>query len=114
MTTLNELPDLSDKSVEDLLELKLELETDLDSIRAQIDAARSKAAATGVYADADWWRKVNWAKKLKGRMCQKLQLEIRKRRDPKDALGRAFLEVARRSLNPEVFEQLQDQALEFL
>src|SRR5512142_489469 len=105
MPIIEKLPDLTDKTEDELLQMKLELEIDLDSIKAQIRVAKAKAASLGEFADPEWWRKVNWAKSLKGRLCQQIQLELHRRKDPKTALGLAFLEVAKKCLEPDLFEQ---------
>lgn len=52
------------------------------SIGAQIAQAQQEKAESGVQADPDWWRRVNFAKRMKGRerqRCQHLLGEINKR-----------------------------------
>jgi len=85
--SLEELSGLSD---EDLLELKDLVDTDITSISIQIDDAKAIAASGGEYADVGWYRRAVTAKKLKGRLSQRIQTELsnkKKRRKEKHGEG---------------------------
>jgi len=99
---------------DELLELKLELEGDLSSIRTQIAAAQQKAREQGEYADSQWWLKVNWALKTKGRQCQEIQLLLRRRKTQavKTSVESEFVTLARAKLPPEQFNSLLQEAKE--
>jgi len=105
------LDELQTKTAEELLQIKLDLETDIDSIKSQIEAAQVKARETGVYADSVWWGKVKWALKSKGRQCQQIQLLLRqKNRAVQTGLENTFVTTARELLPPEQFQAIMDSA----
>lgn len=99
-----------------LQELRLELESDIQSIRRQIERAQAEARATGKYASDHWWLKVHQALRIKGHQCQEIQQEMgRITKARKAARSREvelrFVEAARRRLPPEVFRSLMEEAL---
>jgi len=103
--------DLVAKSAEELLQIKLTLESDIDSIRAQIDAAQAKARETGEFADSDWWGRAKWALKSKGRQCQQIQLLLRqKNKAAQGSLENCFMTTARELLPAEQFQAILDTA----
>jgi len=72
--------ELSGLTEEELLRLKELVDEDLLHIGDQLLQVRQKAATTQTYADPDWYRRIIFAKKIKGGLSQKIQNELRKRR----------------------------------
>lgn len=84
------------KSQEELLQLKLQLEGELATIRKQLDRARVEARASGKYANPAWWAKANQALRRKGRQCQQVQMELHRLRIARiKSVEGHFLDVAR-------------------
>lgn len=105
------LLDLTGKTVDELLELKSQLEIDINSIRTQIARARIDARETGVYAESDWWQKVHTALRIKGRHCQQVQNELgRLRRAHKRSQESHFVQVMREQLDPTTFRTCWETA----
>lgn len=67
------MPNLSH---DELREKAQRLLADIDSIKTQIDSARATAAATGEYADREWFIRANHALRVKQRQHQALLIEI--------------------------------------
>jgi len=59
---------------EQLQEMKIRLQERIDSIEAQLNEARQKAAKDGEYADQDWFNSAQYAKKAMGRNIQYIQM----------------------------------------
>jgi hypothetical protein len=64
----------------DLLTVKSLVDTDITFIKAQIDEAKGRAAATGDYSDREWFRKAMSSLRIKGLLSQRIQTELGKRR----------------------------------
>lgn len=100
---------------EALLELRLEIQGDIDRINGQLADARRAAASDGDYSDADWYRRAETALRHKGRLMQRIQLELtRLRGKQSNKLESAFIEAARELLLPDVFQNIMDAAHERL
>lgn len=105
------LLDLTGKTADELLELKSQLEIDINSIRTQIARARIDARETGTYAESDWWQKAHTALRIKGRHCQQVQNALRTaRRSRAKAVEQEFLRIARETLSPEEFRSWLERA----
>lgn len=107
----------------ELEELEMLLADDLTAIKDSLAAARAAVVSRGEYADPDWYRRAQTARRIKAR-----QLEMVKR--ARKAAGRQtrvegrplaefFMDAARLSLRADVFdavmataEELRDEALE--
>ena len=101
------------KTKDALLELRLEVQGEMDSITTQITEARRRFAAGEGGADRDWLRRAESALKHKGRMMQAIQLELsRLKGKSSDRIESAFIEAARELLLPEVFKNVMDAAHE--
>jgi len=88
--------ELRGKSQSELLQLKLQLEGELATIRKQLERARVEARASGKYASASWWAKANQALRRKGRQCQLVQMELHRLRQARiKSVEGHFLDVAR-------------------
>ena len=111
-----EIIDLADPGLtrQDLLNLKLEIEREKDSIQAQLNAAREKAAETGAYADRSWWNRANYAKLCMGRNVQAIQHELGRRSREAKADGRAwrdhFFDVVQDRMGREIFMEYVEEA----
>jgi hypothetical protein len=55
---------------------KLEVDTEIGDIRDQIRDAKGRAAATGVYSDRDWYRRVHGALRIRSQQSQEIQLRL--------------------------------------
>lgn len=53
-----------------------ELSEEIDSIAYQISRASGQARNEGVFADTDWWARINLARRIKGRQVQRLQTQL--------------------------------------
>jgi|JI10StandDraft_1071094.scaffolds.fasta_scaffold273698_1 hypothetical protein len=123
--------DLSKLSREELLELRVKLDKENDSIKMQIEAAEAKARQTNEYADNKWYQSAKTAKKIHGRQTQAVALELSKRKAQKrtDArlaasqdppkitrenknisIQKAFVDIARTKLDPTLFNQILSEA----
>lgn len=117
---------LSKEAVEALPTPELERYRDyterrLADIRTQLDTAKSRVHIDGVYADADWYRRAEAARRMAGVEHQTVLrlLGERKRAAKQQAhqrsqelQGRRFIEVARRWLEPDVFIAIMREATE--
>lgn len=74
------LPDnYKELPTEALLDLKDQIETSNDKVKAKISAAKARAVQ-GVYADPDWFSRINIVRHKLGRFSQKIQTELSKRK----------------------------------
>jgi len=72
--------DLKAASYDELLDLKVLVDENTAQIREQLDSAKSDAAATGIYADRNWFRSATAAMRIKGQLGQRIQNEIRRKK----------------------------------
>ena len=92
-----------------------ELEAAIAEIKAQIGAAKAKVLTDGTYADASWYAKAMAALRFKGARHQLVlrrlgaENKTRKQRGSR-SFEQKFIEAARRTLNPETFESLREEA----
>jgi hypothetical protein len=75
--------DVQALGISDLLEQKNDLDAEIQMINNQIKEAKAKVWTHGEYADADWFRRAEYAKKVRGRYSQAIQLRIRKMKEDK-------------------------------
>lgn len=68
--------DVTGKSRDDLLKLKQLLELELGAMRSKIQQAQVRARQLGDYASPAWWARIHQAKRILGRQCQQVQLEL--------------------------------------
>jgi hypothetical protein len=84
------------KSHAELLQLKLQLEGELATIRRQLDHAKAEARASGKFANPSWWAKAHQALRRKGRQCQQVQMELGRLRKARiRSVEGHFLDVCR-------------------
>lgn len=105
--------DLGQMNAPELLALKVELETDLDNIKYQLETAEAETAASGIYADSNWYHAAKLAQRRKGRQVQQIQLELKNRRENRPkvrGIPDAFMDIAREMLMPELFNEIFDEA----
>ena len=82
-----------------LLELKSLIDADILHISGQLLAAMAEHTISGVYADADWFRRATMAKRIKGQLSQRIQNELsRQRRESFRANHQGELETRIRSV----------------
>jgi hypothetical protein len=107
--------DLEGLTEEQLLEKKLDIDTEIGSIKSQIEQARIEAAEDGRYADRDWWQRANAAMKIKGNQSQQVQIRLRvmkRERHEKLMWERHFVLIAKRRLSEELFDEIHAKAKE--
>lgn len=83
----------------------------LASIKSQIERAKTDVLLDDVYSDPDWFRRINAAKRFKGRKDQELASELRKIDEKIKELNRStdltreekFIRVAKNMLIEEVY-----------
>ena len=99
-------------SREDLLALRIIIESEMDSIEEQLSRAGALAKRTGVYADSDWYWSAKRALQNKRRQVQVIQKELglRRRKQARPTLAQYFMDVARHKLDPEIFANLCEEA----
>ncbi len=102
---------LDEMTADELTELEMLLMDDITGIKDSIDNARTKLIRDGQYADPDWYRRVQTARRIKAR-----QLEMVKRarkaasRKPGRSLAEFFMDAARLVLNEQAFEAVYVEA----
>jgi len=84
--SLNE--DLGKLSDEELSTLKDSVDNDIARIGSQISNAKAQFQATGTYSNPVWFQKAATAKKIRGRLSQKIQVEQGKRREERKKINR--------------------------
>lgn len=73
----NVSPDtLKGGSYDDLMALKNLVESDVTRIANQLSEAKANLIINGERADPGWFHRANSAKRLKGRLCQRIQQEL--------------------------------------
>lgn len=96
---------------DELLALKARLMDEMDDIQSQLDRAKARAAETGEYADSDWFRRAEFARKRRGRAVQKIDLALsRKKQVTHRSFEAAFLDAARSVLTHDAFAAVTDAA----
>lgn len=97
-------------SMEELIALTVELKPQIADIEAQINEARQRLNSDGIRADEDWWARVNQAFRIKTRLLEEINHQIRmvcaKR------LPQIFLELAQKYLDQETYDDLLEKAIE--
>lgn len=110
-------------SREELLELKQEVDMDIAVIGGELRKAKANAAAYREYSDPDWFHRATIAKKMKGQLSQKICAALGKKRDEKKKRNRQedeqsfkkrLLKAMDIVLEPEVKEQVLEQARDLL
>jgi hypothetical protein len=107
--------DVNSLSREQILDMLPQLTAEMDEIRTQIEDAKAKAAATGDYADREWFRRAKYALRAKGRLHQQLQYRLgvlRKERSTQSTeVEKQFVNVAREVLPDEQFHRILQTAM---
>jgi len=108
--------DIKNISTEDIEKRLSGITAEMAQIKAQIGNAKGYAAATGEYANSQWYNKANLALRIKGREHQALQLEYGKRRRAERRAYNAnveqnFIQVARLHLDTAKFQEIMDEAV---
>ena len=114
LTTREELED----QLEELLWEKEQELARLDSIKAQVEEARRKAAITGDYSDSDWYNRAEGAQRACSRNVQKINHDIsainrklkRLNIEESDSEYRRFRIAAHRLLDADTFQRIVDEA----
>lgn len=102
-------------SEDELIDLKIEVDDDIIRITDQINAAKAEHIESGSYANADWYRRATTAKKIKGHLSQRIQIELARKKEERKKkdherrdIDRAgyLLEAMKQVLTPEQYEKV--------
>lgn len=102
---------LTHKSLEDLHRMRVELDADLASVKMQLSEARRDNAVTLAFDNPEWFNRATRAERVMGAKHQQVLAEISKRkrlqtRRNAEVFEAAFIQVARETLDQEVFSSL--------
>lgn len=112
---------LPTRSTEELLELKIRSDEKMALVKTQIEAARAEASVSGTYADNDWWIRANGLCRMLASLSQRIQLELRKRKQLRSAAQKqaddteflaALKQAMRQHLADEKYRQIIEAATE--
>jgi hypothetical protein len=104
--------DLQGKKRSELLKLKLEIGSDIDNIKGQLDKAKHEYRKTGRRMDEDWFRRAKSVLRIKGRQVQQIQIQLAGLRDDKKRqIPLLFMQKAEELLDKETFERVLDAAI---
>lgn len=100
---------------EELLEIKLRIQSEASMVRAKIDDAKTRLHCGEGHADPEWFRRANAALKVKGWQDQEIARHMsaakRKRNEAQNQiLERRFIAVARDVLSKDVFFEIMERA----
>lgn len=106
---------VEDATLEDLERRSREVPEEMAKIRSSLLEAKGKAAATGDYADRNWFNRASYALRMKGHEHQLVLQELAKRkreerRTRNDVVERLFIQAARKRLEPDVFASIMAEA----
>ena len=98
---------LKSVSLDDLLELKIQVDADIAGIGGQLDRAKESARLYKSYADPSWFTSAIRAKRIKGVLSQTIQTVLGQRKRVQDEERRKSFEgrviiAMRERLDPEV------------
>ncbi len=97
----------------ELVRRKDEIDGEVDKIKNQLDEAKARKAA-GEAVDRMWFAKATAARRILGRMSQRLQAELSRRRGVRREGQRTFesmfVVVAKRRLDACVFAEMVEEA----
>jgi hypothetical protein len=95
-----------------LIDLKLQIDSELADIKRQIQAAKTRLATTGEYSNPEWFARISAARQIKGYQSQLLQSKIAKKSKVRSVgVGQIFMEIAQRELPQDLFAKLLEAAL---
>lgn len=105
---------ISEVSTERLEQFFGDLLNDMAIIKSQLDFAKSEASQTGKYRDGEWFNNARLALRLKGREHQLVSRELGKRSKKErefksNRFEQRFINVARRILKSDVFEEIMKE-----
>lgn len=108
---------------EQVIEIRDEIQDEIDSLADEISEAKRRAAKTGEYADPEWYRDTNEVIRIKRRMVQRLNnLMGRKKREAgqkvtamkTETLAEHFMAEAETALPEETYQKILDCACQKL
>lgn len=97
----------------ELMQYNIEINGSITSVQMQLDAAKGKLYSDGEYANPEWWAKKNGYRKMLGFLSQKIQHRIREVKAAKNAaspIGPIFMDMARKILSSDQFNEILDLA----
>jgi hypothetical protein len=111
---------LGSMAEEELLDLKSFYDSDSSKYGVELDMAMGKAKQSGEHADAEWFAKTKFAKRVVGQLSQRIQIELSRRKrertsESADSLSainftKELLNAMTMLLDPEVKEQIVELA----
>lgn len=105
--------DLEQMSRSDLLTLKVQIDSEKDTIDYQLGEASVNRKTTGEYADPRWYNKAKFAGKIKAQQSQAIQAYLNKNgndKTPSLYIGSFFIDAAKEMLTAEAFELVMQKA----
>lgn len=105
-------------SIDDLYTMAEDTARAMAQIRLQIDTAKSDSV-TGIYSDPDWFRRANYALKMKGIEHQRLMREMGKKKEEErkaraSTYERLFEQEAKKILSVETYREIQDKVFNLM
>lgn len=90
------------------------VEEDLAIMDGKMDNAKAIRLATGQYADPAWWARIKSRRRFEGQWHQRLLRHAAqlRRGNRTSRIESAFMDAARRLLEPDTFARLLDEARE--
>lgn len=108
--------DVTKLSIQELQNLRLEMDKERAIIEQQISEAKSKRYHTGEWSDAKWFKSANGAYKAKGFAISVICNELSKRRKERSKSIRSvadyFVDTAKQILSAETFNLIMAKAKE--
>lgn len=107
----SKLYDTDTMSRDEIMLIKVKVESDIDAIQSQLKRAHDNLKENGIHADRVWYRKAESALKFKGRLIQSLQVILSQRKTEKRrSVCEYFIDVARENLLSDVFHEILEEA----
>lgn len=105
--------DLEKMAQDDLLALKIQIDSEKDTIEYQLSQAAAGLRADGEYADPKWYSRAKFAARTKSQQSQAIQAYLgkKKRNSPVSLhLDGFFMDAARDMLSADVFDVIMEEA----
>ena len=90
-------------SNDELLDLKVALNTEIAVIKMQLDTAKTQRLVNGEFADPAWWRSASNAKTIKTMDVQAVDRELSKRKKERKEQSQAEEDLKQRNLERQFF-----------
>lgn len=103
--------DLREISDTELIDLRISLDTNIASIKTQIEDAQTKRIETGEYADSAWFRSAQNARRHMSRSVQLINLQLRKNKQFRNIpFTKCFFDICKERLSSDEFNTIRQIA----